>query len=161
SPDPDEAETLRQIKSDVFDQKWDAVLADCSRFISQYPRSADVSRAYYYRAQALEHSKGREEEAIAAYTDYLTRFPNETGALREDALLSRVTLAAGLYLKGNKKYVGVILQGMDEKGYPGIFAAIQASKIDHAPARAKALPILIRGAGSEPDAELKNECLLG
>lgn len=157
----DEGEALRQIKSDVFDQKWDAVLAGCTQFISGFPRSRDLSRAYYYRAQGLEHIKGREEDAIAAYTDYVTRFPGETGALREDALLSRVSLATTLYLKGNKKYVSAILQGMDEKGYPGIYAAIQASKIDHLPARAKALPILKQGATSYGDAEVKNECVLG
>jgi len=163
SPDPagDEGELLRQIKADVFDQKWDGVLASCSQFIGQYARSQDLSRVYYYKAQALEHVKGREEEAVAAYTDYLVKFPNETGALREDAMLSRISMATGLYLKGNKKHIGVILQGMDERGYPGIFAAIQASKIDHGPARAKALPILLKFAGTETDAEVKNECLLG
>jgi len=157
----DEGELLRQIKTDVFDQKWDGVLASCNQFIGQYTRSLDLPRVYYYKAQALEHGKGREEEAIAAYTDYVTRFPNETGALHEDAMLKRISLAAGLYLNSNKKHIGVILQGMDLKGYPGIFAAIQASKLDHGPARAKALPILLRCASTETDPEVKNECLLG
>jgi hypothetical protein len=157
----DEGELLGQIKRDVFDQKWDGVLASCSLFIAQYSHSEDLSRIYYYKAQALEHGKGKEDEAILAYTDYLTRFPNETGALHEDALLKRISLATTLYLKGNKNHIGIILQGMDGKGYPGIFAAIQASKLDHGPARAKALPILLRCANTETDPEVRNECLLG
>jgi len=157
----DEGELLRQIKTDVFDQKWDGVLTSCTQFISQYSRSQDLPRVYYYKAQALEHGKGREVEAIAAYTEYVTRFPNETGALHEDALLKRISLATGLYLKGNKSHIGIILQGMEERGYPGIFAAIQASKLDHGPARAKALPILIKCGNTETDPEVRNECLLG
>ncbi len=156
----DEADLLRQIKSDIFDVKWDAVLASCDQFITQFPSSHDMPRAMYYRAQALEHAKGRDEDAIAAYGEFLTRFPNESGTLREDALLSRMTLAVSLWLKGNRGYAAIILKGMDEKGYPRLFAAIQASKIDLPAGRAKALPILKECAKSESDVELKNECVV-
>ena len=156
----DEGELLRQIKSEVFDQQWDSVLASCDLFIAQFPRSATLPRAYYYKAQALEHLKGREPEAIAAYTDFLTRFPGETGALKEDAILSRLSMASSLWLAGNRTQVGVILKGMDESGYPRTYSAIQASKIDHSPARTKALPILKECAERESDVEVKNECLL-
>lgn len=156
----DEGELLRQIKSEVFDQQWDAVLTSCDMFIAQFPRSTTLPRAYYYKAQALEHLKGRENEAIAAYTDFLTRFPGEIGALKEDAILSRLSMASSLWLAGNRTQVGVILKGMDESGYPRTYSAIQASKIDHAPARAKALPILKDCAEREADVEVKNECLL-
>ena len=156
----DEGELLRQIKSEVFDQQWESVLKSCDLFISQFPRSTTVPRAYYYKAQALEHLKGREQEAIAAYTDFLTRFPGETGALKEDAILSRLSMASSLWLAGNRTQVGVILKGMDESGYPRTYSAIQASKIDHSPARAKALPILKDCAERETDVEVKNECVL-
>lgn len=156
----DEGELLRQIKSEVFDQQWDSVLASCDLFIAQFPRSATLPRAYYYKAQALEHLKGREPEAIAAYTDFLTRFPAEMGALKEDAVLSRLSMASSLWQAGNRTQVGVILKGMDESGYPRTYSAIQASKIDHPPARTKALPILKDCAERESDVEVKNECLL-
>lgn len=156
----DEGELLRQIKSEVFDQQWDSVLSSCDLFIAQFPRSATLPRAYYYKAQALEHLKGREAEAIAAYTDFLTRFPAEMGALKEDAILSRLSMASSLWLAGNRSQVGVIIKGMDESGYPRTYSAIQASKIDHAPARTKALPILKDCAERESDVEVKNECLL-
>lgn len=156
----DEGELLRQIKSEVFDQQWTAVLASCDQFIAQFPRSATLPRAYYYKAQALEHIKGREVDAIAAYTDFMTRFPGETGALKEDAILSRLSMASSLWIAGNRTQVGVIIKGMDESGYPRTYSAIQASKIDHAPARAKALPILKECAERETDVEVKNECVL-
>jgi hypothetical protein len=156
----DEGELLRQIKSDVFDQKWDGVLASCDQFIKGYPGSQDLQRAFYYRAQAYEHLKGREADAIAAYTDYLARFPGETGALKEDAILSRITLATTLWIKGVRTHVSWIMKGMEERGYPRVYSAIQASKIDHTPARARAIPILKECASKETDAEVKNECVL-
>lgn len=154
----DEGELFRQIKNDVLDAKWDAVLEGCDQFISQFPRGQGLPRAYFYRAQALEHMKGREAQAIEAFKQFLDKFPAETGPIKEDALLSRMTLAVSLWLKGDKKHVGVITTGMDLPGYPRTYAAIQASKIDHAPARAKALPILKGCASTEADAGLKNEC---
>ena len=156
----DEGQLLSKIKTEVFDQQWDSVLGSCDQFISQYSRSQALPRAYFYRAQALEHVKGKETEAVEAYSVYLTKFPNESGALKEDALLSRLTLATALYLKGDKKHTAIILEGMDLRGYPRIYAAIQASKFDHGPARKKAMPILKDCVGNESDAELKNECIL-
>jgi len=156
----DEGELLRQVKNDVFNQEWSAVLAGCDQFIASYPNAEALPRAYYYRAQALEHLKAHEAEAIQAYSDFLTRFPAETGAIREDALLSRMTLASSVYQKGDKRFVGVVLKGLQEKGYPKLYASIQASKIDYPAARASALPILRDCACSESDAELKNECIV-
>ncbi|HEY3176220.1 MAG TPA: hypothetical protein VGK94_10750 [Candidatus Polarisedimenticolia bacterium] len=156
----DEGTLLAQIKNDVFDQKWTAVVTSCDQFIKEFPGSDNLQRAFYYRAQAYEHMKGKEADAIAAYTDYLTRFPGETGALKEDAMLSRITLATSLWLKGDRTHVTWITKGMDDKGYPRLYAAIQASKIDHTPARAKAVPILKDCANLETDAEVKNECVL-
>ncbi len=156
----DEGELLRQIKNDVFNQEWSAVQAGCDQFITSFPHAEALPRAYYYRAQALEHLKGHEADAIEAYSEFLTRFPGETGAIREDALLSRMTLASSVYQKGDKRFVSVVLKGLQEKGYPKLYAAIQASKIDYPTARASALPILRECACSENDAELKNECVL-
>src|SRR5262245_27618144 len=156
----DEGQLLSKIKTEVFDQQWDSVLEACDQFISQFSRSQALPRAYYYRAQALEHVKGKETEAIEAYSLYLTKFPTESGALKEDALLSRLTLATSLYLKGDKRHTAVVLEGMDLKGYPRVYAAIQGSKIDHAAARKKAVPILKDCAATESDPELRNECVV-
>ncbi len=144
----------------MFDQQWDAVVAGCDRFLSSYPDSTSLPRAMYYRAQALEQMKGREEEAIAAYSEFVRRFPRERGTLREDAMLSRITLATSLWMKGQKGYVTLVMEGMKEPGYAGLFAAIQASKIGHRPARSRARPILQECARSQSDAELKSECKL-
>ena len=154
----DEAELLRQIKSDLFDRKWDAVLGSCDMFISRHPSSADLPRAFYYRAQALEHIRGRENDAIRAYGEFITRFPDVSRTMREDALLSRLTLAASQWEKGDKSHVGLIMDGMKQSGYPKMYAAVQASKIGHKPAHTQALPILNECAKNERDAELKNEC---
>lgn len=155
----DEGELLRRIKSDVFDRNWPQVLSECDEFIKSYQRSQALPRAYYYRAQALESLK-RFDEAIKAYTEFLKRFPSETGALKEDAMLKRITLARILYQNGNKAHLGIILEGMDEDGSTQIYAAIEASKIDHIPAQKKAIPILKDCAQFETQQELKNECVV-
>jgi hypothetical protein len=155
-----EDELLRQIKSDVFEQKWDAVLAGCDQFIRSFTSSPSLPRAYYYRAQGLEHIKGREAEAIDAYAAFLKKFPSSPGTLAEDATLSRITMATSLYLKSDRRFVGVLTENMDARGYPRVYAAIQASKIDHNVARQKALPILKQCVQTEKDEELKNECVL-
>lgn len=155
----DEGTVLRKIKSDVFDQRWSDVLADCDEFIANFPRSHALPRAYYYRAQALE-SLHKSTEAIKAYQVFLERFPTETGALHEDALLSRITLATSLYKKGDKSQTRIILEGMDLTGYPRIYSAVQASKIDHTAARRKAIGILKDCASNETDAEVKDECVV-
>jgi len=156
----DEGELLRKIKSDVFDRNWPQVLSECDEFIASYQRSQALPRAYYYRAQALESLK-RLDEAIKAYTEFLKRFPSETGALKEDAMLKRITLARILYQNKNKAHLGIILEGMDEDGSTQIYAAIEASRIDHIPAQKKAIPILKDCAQFETQQELKNECVVG
>lgn len=155
-----EAELLRQIKSDLFDRKWEAVLANCDRFIGSFPASSDLARIYYYRAQALEHIRGRENDAIRAYGEFLDRFPNVADTTKEDAQLSRLSLATSQWEKGDKVHVGLIMDAMKLKGYPKIFAAIQASRTGHRPAHTRALPILKECAEGERDMELKNECVV-
>ena len=155
----DEGELLRRIKSDVFDRNWPQVLSECDEFIKSYPRSQALPRAYYYRAQALESLK-RNPEAIAAYSDFLKRFPSEMGALKEDAKLKRITLARIQYQNGDKSALSVILEGMDEEGSTQIYAAIEGSKIDHIPTQKKATPILKDCAQFETQEELKNECVV-
>ena len=155
-----EDELLVKIKNDVFEQRWDGVLAQCDEFIRSFPSSPSLPRAYYYRAQGLEHIKGREADAIAAYGDFLKKFPKGPGTLTETATLSRITLATSLAQKGDKGQVGVLMEGMNLKGYPGVYAAIQSSKIDHAAARQKAMPLLRDCASEEPDDEVRNECVV-
>lgn len=156
----DEGELLRQIKSDVFDRNWPQVLSECDEFIASFKSSQALPRAYYYRAQALESLK-RNNDAIAAYSEFLKRFPSETGALREDAKLKRITLARIQYQNGDKSHLGIILEGMDEEGSTQIYSAIEGSKIDHIPAQKKATPILKDCAQFETQNELKNECVVG
>jgi len=155
----DEGELLRLIKSDVFDRQWSQVLAECDEFIRNYPRSQALPRAYYYRAQALDSLK-RLNEALEGYSEFLNRFPAEAGAIREDALLKRITLSRTLYQTGATGHLWVILEGMDEKGNAQVYAAIESTKIDHAPAHKKAIPILKDCAQFETEQELRNECVV-
>lgn len=155
-----EDEILRQIKNDVFDEKWESVLADCERLIATYPKSDSLARTYYYRAKALHHLQGREEAAVTAYGDFIEKFPSEA-LLREDALISRMKLAKSLWLAGKRDNVSILMKGLDEKGYPRIYAAILISHLDNKPARARALPVLQECSRAEKDAEVRNECTLG
>jgi hypothetical protein len=111
------------------------------------------------RAKALHHLPGREEEAVAAYGALIERFPGET-VLREDAAIGRMSLAKSLWLRGRKEHVSVLMQGLEEKGYPRIYAAVQISHLDNRPARSRALPVLKDCSLNERDSEVRNECTL-
>jgi hypothetical protein len=156
-----EEEILRQIKTDVFEERWEAVLAGCERLLEAYPQSASRARTMYYRAKALQNLPGRQEEAVAAYGEFIKKFPDET-LLREDAMIGQMGLAKSLWLRGQKDHVRVLMDYLDSKGYPQIYAAIQISHLDNRPARARALPILQKCASSDDvDPEVRNECTLG
>jgi hypothetical protein len=157
---PSEDEMFRQIKSDVFDEKWESVLADSEHLISAYPKSESLPRTYYYRAKALQHLPGREEQAAAAYGEFIEKFPSEA-LLREDAIISRLNLAKSMWLMGKKDAIAILVKSLDEKGYPRIYAAIQISHLDNKPARARALPVLQECMRDEKEAEIRNECTLG
>jgi len=162
-PAPDtspEDEMFRQIKSDVFDEKWESVLADSERLIAAYPTSESLPRTYYYRAKALQHLPGREDAAVGAYGEFIAKFPTEA-LLREDALISRINLAKSMWLQGKKDAIAILVKSLDEKGYPRIYAAIQISHLDNKPARARAIPILQECTRTEHEAEIRNECTLG
>lgn len=155
-----EEEILRQIKTDVFEERWEAVLAGCEKLLASFPKSPSRARTMYYRAKALDNLRGREADAVSAYGEFIEKFPDET-LLREDAMTGQMALAKSLWLRGHKEHIRVLMDYLDEKGYPGIYAAIQASHVDHRPARARALAILMDCAENYPDPEVRNECTLG
>lgn len=154
-----EQEILRQIKEDVFEERWENVLEGCNELIKKYPKSSSLARTMYYRARALQNVPGHESEALVAYGEFIDKFPGEK-VLREDALISRMSLAKSMYLNGKKEAIRVLLDGLDEKGYPKIYAAIQLSYLEHIPGRTRALPILKECAEKEDDGEVRNECTL-
>jgi hypothetical protein len=154
-----EEDLVRQIKSDAFDEKWDAVMTDCETMIAAFPSSQSLPWATFYRAKALQHIPGREQDALDAYTAFVGKFPAET-TLREDATLSRLGLARDLWLKGKRDTIAILMKGLEEKGYPGIYAAIQISQLDHKPAKSRALPVLKDCSANEKDQEVRNECTI-
>jgi hypothetical protein len=151
---------LRQIKTDIFEDRWEAVLEGCDQLIQRYHDSASLARTMYYRARALHHLDGRESEALVAYGEFIDGFPDET-LLREDALISRMSLAKKLWLRGHKETIRLLMEGLSEEGYPRLYAAIQISHLDNMPARARALPVLKECSQNAEDAEVRNECTLG
>ncbi len=155
-----EQDLLRRIKEDLFEERWEAVLGGADQLIASYPESTGLARTMYYRARALTSMTGREVDALEAWGRFIDRFPSET-LLREDALISRMDLAKRIYLNGKKETIRILLDGLQEKGYPRIYAAIQLSYLDHRPGRDRAKPILEECAAKESDAEVRNECTLG
>ena len=154
-----EEELIRQIKSDVFEERWDAVLTGCDELIAAFPRSSLLARTMYYKGKALQHMKGREKEALDAYGALIDRFPDES-LLAEDAKISRMGLAKILWLNGSKEHVKILMDGLAEEGSLKVYAAIQISHVDNRPAAARALPILQDCSKNEADAEVRNECTL-
>lgn len=153
-----EQELMRKIKEDVFDERWAEVLESARELIEGYPGSSSMARTMIYRARALE-KLGRDDEAMEAYGQFVEKFPGEI-LLREDALISQMGLAKRMVLSGRKEAVEILVDGLREKGYPKIYAAIQLSFLDFRPGHSKALPILKECAEGEQDAEVRNECTL-
>jgi len=151
---------VRQLKVDVFDENWTAVLKDCDELLSRFPSSPDRDQAAFYRTKALSRLPGREAEAIDALRTFLRARPDDR-LLAEEAWSSlfAVACAAGRGAPGACREV--LGEGLQSPApFISTLAAIRAADVDDAALRRRALPILKKGYDSQTDADIRNEILI-
>src|SRR5262245_7786550 len=73
-----EDEIFRQMKVDVFDGNWAAVLRGAEDLLARSPGEPMAAQAAYHRARALAHLPGRKADAAAAYREFVAGHASET-----------------------------------------------------------------------------------
>src|SRR2546428_14023745 len=58
---------FRQVKVDVFDQDWTAVLRGCDEILARYPSGSPAPQAPFYRAGRLTPCPGRARGGLTPF----------------------------------------------------------------------------------------------
>ena len=155
-----EEDLIRQLKIDVFDQNWAAVLAGCEAILESNPGSQAAAQAAFYRTRALGRLPGRETEAIESLRQFLRSAPGDR-LLVEEAWSSLFTIACAGKRQESRTCAGALEAGLAEKApFVSTLAAIRAADVSDPEVRRRALPVLKRAYGTPIDADIRNEILI-
>jgi hypothetical protein len=156
---PGEPELVRQLKVDVFDENWAAVLEDCEALLTRFPGSAMREQAAFYRTRALARLPGREAEAIDALREFLRDRPGDR-VLLEEAWSSLFAVACARP-GGGRPCREALAEGLDSPApYVSTLAAIRSADLEDAGLRRRALPLLKEAYASQTDPDIRNEILI-
>lgn len=138
----------------IFDRQWPAALKQLESVIAAGPRSRHYPAALFYRAKCQEEM-GARQPALESYERFIAT--QAAGNLAEDARVSIIDLAAGLYQDGEKAYLAKITGLLrDRNKVVSYYAAFKLSYLpDRGPAR-QALPVLGAILENEKDGELRD-----
>ena len=151
---------VRQLKVDVFDENWTAVLKDCDELLSRFRLSPDRDQAAFYRTKALSRLPGREAEAIDALRSFLRAHPADR-LLAEEAWSGLFAVACVPGKGAPAECREVLGEGLQSSApFISTLAAIRAADVDDAALRRRALPILKKAYDSQTDADIRNEILI-
>ena len=155
-----EDELFRQVKVDVFDQNWTAVLRGCEEILVRNPSGPTASQAAFYRARALTRIPGRETEGLLAFKDFIAAHPRDR-VMVEQAWAAVFSAACEPRGASRPECPGVLKEGLDSaSGYVATLAAIRASDSADANLRRRALPTLKKAYDTQTDSEIRNEILI-
>lgn len=151
---------VRQLKVDMFDEKWTVVLEGCDEHLSRFPNSPARNQVAFYRTKALSRLPGREAEAIDALREFLRGRPGDKLWV-EEAWSSLFTVACEPGRGGTRSCREVLGQGLDNPApFVSTLAAIRVADVDDDALRRRALPILKKAYHSQTDADIRNEILI-
>jgi hypothetical protein len=152
---PDER-LFQEAKTLFFQEKWGDAQEKFEDLLDDYPESPLAPQATFYRAECLSRRKGREEEAIEAYKDYLSgRGRNES--LAEEAESSIIELAYELYKDDEEEYLDEIEQRLESPNrVVRYYAAFKISLVKDKEVAVQAIPVLERIIAEEADRELRD-----
>jgi len=153
---------MREIKLDVFDQEWEAVQTGAGKLLSRYPDCSHRQQAAYLRAQALDRS-GLEDRAMAAYGGFLSDYCQDpAGDVQcELAQVARYDLAGRLVREGGRRdALNLLLDGLDQKGDAGVFAALTLADQQNKNLQLEALPYLKKALDTKLDRDIRNRVCL-
>ena len=147
---------FQEIKLLVFDENWAEALSRLDAFLNRNPTDSRSVPALYYRAKCLEETGGRDEDALRAYQEYLSRGDRNKG-LASDAEASIIDLAVKLYERGDRSFLPEIEERLThpEKDVR-YYAAIRLSSVKEKKTAAKSVPVLKKMLAEETDSELRD-----
>jgi tetratricopeptide (TPR) repeat protein len=146
-------EMFNQAKIFMFEQKFDLARETFLRVIREFPKSGLLPQAYFHSAYCLRLQK-KPEEALAAYEEFLLKYPAEP-FLAAEARETVVDLAAGLVAQGRTAYRGRLKAAL---GNPDkevrYFAAVRVSSLKDKELNAMIVPILKEIVATQKKQEL-------
>jgi len=152
---PDE-KLFEEAKVLIFDKEWKEAQEKLEELLEKYPDSPWYSQAVFYRAKCLEERRGKEQEALKAYRDYIKR-KDRSKSLTEDSELSIINLAYGLNKHGKKSYLAEIEKRLSSSNkVVRYFAAIKLSQVEEKKVAVRAVPVLKEIIKQEEDDELRD-----
>lgn len=157
---PSEDQLFRQVKVDVFDQNWSAVLRGCEEILASYPSGTAATQASFYRARALTRIPGREAEGIHAFQGFISEHPGDR-VMVEQAWAALFSAACEPRTAPRPDCPAILKEGLASTShYVATLAAIQASDSSDEGLRHRALGILKQAYHGETDTEIRNEILI-
>lgn len=157
---PAETDLVRQIKIDVFDENWSAVLRACEDVLARYPASPSATQAAFYRARALSRIPGREADAVAAFREFVARHAGDK-LLSEQAWTSLFALACDARRAKGSACSDTLDEGLSNpSAYVSTLAAIRASDTRDDALRGRALVVLKRALATQSEPDIRNEILI-
>jgi tetratricopeptide (TPR) repeat protein len=154
--EPPDERLFQKAKTLFFDERWEDAQEMFEDLLDDYPESSLVSQATFYKAECLSRRKGREEEALEAYKDYLSsRERNES--LSEQAETSIIDLAYELYKDDEEGYLDEIEKRLENPNRViRYYAAFKLSLIKDKDIAVQAIPVLERIIVEEGDKDLRD-----
>ena len=143
----------------IFDKSWEAAQAKLDSLLEEFPESPLKEPALFYRAKCLGERRDRAREAFEAYEVFLRGVrPGERNAsLVEDAEVSLIDLAFGLYEKGERSKLAAIEDRLRSPNkVVRYYAAFKLSYIKDKGISGRAVPVLKGIVDSERDPELRD-----
>ncbi len=155
-----EDDPFRQVKVDVFDQDWPAVLRGCEEILKGHPAGAAAAQASFYRARALTRIPGREAEGLEAFRTFVAGFPREK-VMVEEAWGAIFSTACPARAAAKAACSAALREGLaDPSPYVSTLAAIRASDTGDQALRPRALAILKKAYATQTEPEIRNEILI-
>ncbi len=154
-----EDELFRQVKVDVFDQNWPAVLSGCEEILKRRPPGPSAPQAEFYRARALTHIPGRETQGLEAFRKFVAGHPQERVMVEE--AWAAIFSTACPPRKQDAACGAALREGLGSGSpYVSMLAAIHASDTADEALRRRAAPVLRKAYAAQTDQEIRNEILI-
>lgn len=146
--------TFEKAKVLIFDKQWAAALVQLDEVISKYPGGRYYAAALFYRGKCQEEL-GARKPALESYEKFVQN--SGSSNLVEEAQISIIDLAAGLYQAGEKNYLQKMLERLGhENKVVSYYSAFKLSYLPDRKTAARALPVLQAILDREKDEELRD-----
>ena len=148
------SDIFEKAKTLIFDKQWAAALKQLDEVIGKHADSRHYAAALFYRGKCQEEL-GAKKQALESYEKFVKN--SASSNLAEEAQISIIDLAAGLYRAGEKSYLQKMLKLLDhENKVVSYYAAFKLSYLADSRNASLALPVLQTILDREKDEELRD-----